>query len=248
MFENYVNVLKKYAVFEGRASRRELWSFILINMIITYVLAFFLGSVVTLYSLAVAIPLIALWCRRMHDTDRSGHWLWLCLTGIGSILILIWGVTEGTHGPNRFGPDPYGQGGAVRRNPSPSNIPPIPSIQDYGPTAPYQEMNVHATGRTIQVFCEGGIMAGRCYQVGPDGLMFGRDGQSNVQFPDQEPGISRRHCVIFYQDGEFYLMDQGSTYGTFLERYGKLSPQQPVKLQSGDVFYIASKKTRFSVR
>ena len=36
----YLEVLKKYAVFSGRARRQEYWMFVLINMIIAFVLGF----------------------------------------------------------------------------------------------------------------------------------------------------------------------------------------------------------------
>ena len=45
--------------------------------------------------------------RRLHDLDKSG---WFVLLGliplVGSIILIIWYATEGTRGPNRFGPDP----------------------------------------------------------------------------------------------------------------------------------------------
>jgi uncharacterized membrane protein YhaH (DUF805 family) len=36
----YFKVLKKYAVFEGRASRAEYWYFTLFNMIVVFILSF----------------------------------------------------------------------------------------------------------------------------------------------------------------------------------------------------------------
>ena len=84
----YLEVLKKYAVFGGRARRKEYWFFALFNMIFALVLAFIDGMVGTfdpetgygvlsgIYCLAVLIPGIAVTFRRLHDTDRSGWW-WL---------------------------------------------------------------------------------------------------------------------------------------------------------------------------
>ncbi len=70
----YIEVLKKYAVFSGRAH--------------------------TGYQLAVPIPSIAVGFRRMHDIDHSGWWL------LVPIVNLVFAVSEGTQGYNRFGPDP----------------------------------------------------------------------------------------------------------------------------------------------
>ena len=107
----YLDVLKKYAVFSGRARRKEYWMFVLFNLIIVFVLSFIEGMVANssnsgqsilagIYNLAVLIPTIAVGVRRMHDTDHSGWWL------LFPIVNLIFALTEGTKGDNRFGADP----------------------------------------------------------------------------------------------------------------------------------------------
>ena len=87
----YIEVLKKYAVFSGRARRREYWMFVLFNVIIAVVLTMIEGiadpdsessrsTLATLYGLAVLIPSLAVSVRRLHDTGRSGWWLLLALS------------------------------------------------------------------------------------------------------------------------------------------------------------------------
>ncbi|MDV3351166.1 DUF805 domain-containing protein [Leptolyngbyaceae cyanobacterium CCMR0082] len=109
--EWYIKVLKNYAVFEGRARRKEYWMFVLFNFLAALCLGFiegFLGafsntdqSILSfIYNLAVLIPSIAVGIRRMHDVDRSGWWI-LC-----PIVNLVFAVTDGTAGSNKFGPDP----------------------------------------------------------------------------------------------------------------------------------------------
>lgn len=111
--EWYLGVLKKYAVFSGRARRKEFWMFALFNVIIGFVLAIIesiLGSpgiLTFLYSLAVLIPSIAVSARRLHDTDRTGWWLLIgFIPVIGFIVLLIFMVMEGQPGENRYGPNP----------------------------------------------------------------------------------------------------------------------------------------------
>jgi uncharacterized membrane protein YhaH (DUF805 family) len=109
----YLEALKKYAVFSGRARRKEYWLFVLFNLIFAILLGFtdgMLGLVSdsgqgvlsSVYQLAVLIPSIAVGVRRMHDTDHSGWWLLL------PIVNLVFAVREGTNGPNDYGPDPKG--------------------------------------------------------------------------------------------------------------------------------------------
>jgi len=109
----YLAVLKKYAVFTGRARRTEYWMFVLFNVIIACVLGFIEsllgmpGIISGLYSLAVLIPSLAVGARRLHDTNRTGWWLLIGLVPfIGVIVLIIFFVLPGTPGENSFGPDP----------------------------------------------------------------------------------------------------------------------------------------------
>ena len=110
-FSESINTcLKKYFVFEGRASRSEYWWFQLIvspsYFISTYleneISYFFLG--ITLITL---IPAISAGARRLHDTNRSGFFLLISfIPFIGGIILLFFLIPEGTKGKNKFGPDP----------------------------------------------------------------------------------------------------------------------------------------------
>ena len=77
----YFEVLGKYAVFAGRAHRKEYWYFALFNFIITCLLALIEGGLdifgandqsilATLYSLAVLIPSISVSVRRFASAAR----------------------------------------------------------------------------------------------------------------------------------------------------------------------------------
>ncbi|MEU1377869.1 DUF805 domain-containing protein [Streptomyces triculaminicus] len=109
----YVDVLKKYATFSGRAGRPEFWMFTLISFVISIVLAVIDSALGTapviglVYSLAVLLPGLAVGVRRLHDIDRSGWWLLLALIPIlGSIVLLVFFALPGTPGENSYGPKP----------------------------------------------------------------------------------------------------------------------------------------------
>jgi uncharacterized membrane protein YhaH (DUF805 family) len=109
---------RNYATFSGRASRSEFWWFFLFSFLVNIA-----GSVLDtatggagLINLAVALglflPSLAMAVRRLHDTDRSGWWyLIIFIPLVGLIVLLVWFVTRGTAGANRFGPDPLGGSG-----------------------------------------------------------------------------------------------------------------------------------------
>lgn len=109
----YVAVLKKYAAFSGRARRSEFWYFTLFNVLITIVLAIVdfettrIGALTALYGLAVLIPGLAVEVRRLHDTNRSGWWLFIAFVPlVGAILLLVFFVQDSQTGENRYGPNP----------------------------------------------------------------------------------------------------------------------------------------------
>jgi uncharacterized membrane protein YhaH (DUF805 family) len=109
----YVEVLKKYAVFTGRAGRTEYWMFFLFNLIIVVAIGIverILGIHALLeiiYGLAVVIPGIAVGVRRMHDTDRTGWWLLIGLVPvIGAIVVIVLLAMAGTQGDNQYGSPP----------------------------------------------------------------------------------------------------------------------------------------------
>jgi uncharacterized membrane protein YhaH (DUF805 family) len=119
----YTDVLKKYAVFTGRARRKEYWMFVLCNLIVYVVLAI-LASILSaatnssvftvilyLYVLAILLPTIALGVRRLHDTGRSGWWMLIALVPfLGAITLFIFSVLDSQPGDNLYGPNPKGVG------------------------------------------------------------------------------------------------------------------------------------------
>lgn len=105
--------LKKYAQFTGRSRRKEYWMFVLLYVIVL-VVASILDSIIfgrpaLFYGLVVLgfiVPMIACGIRRLHDTNRSGWFMLLGLVPIANIVLLVFLCTEGTRGPNQYGPDP----------------------------------------------------------------------------------------------------------------------------------------------
>jgi uncharacterized membrane protein YhaH (DUF805 family) len=116
----YFAVLKKYAVFSGRAGRKEYWFFILFNTIVMLLLLAVdsaMGSAIdpdggggflsTIYLLGVIIPTIAVGVRRLHHTDRTGWWtLIYFIPLIGPLVFLYFTVLASDDGVNRFGESP----------------------------------------------------------------------------------------------------------------------------------------------
>ena len=117
----YFHALRNYAVFGGRARRREYWIFELMNSAIAlalFVLAvqpgkvgypYFL-SLPFLYIAATTIPSLSSSIRRLHDTNRSGWWLLISmLPVVGPLILFGFTVMDSDPGENRYGPNPKRQ-------------------------------------------------------------------------------------------------------------------------------------------
>ena len=123
----YMEVMRKYAVFDGRARRKEYWMFQLFNFIIIVSLVLATALFIPLFShgdravplltwvgvflgylLATLLPGLAVSARRLHDTNLSGWWILLALVPAGGIALVVLHVLDSTPGQNRYGPNPKG--------------------------------------------------------------------------------------------------------------------------------------------
>ncbi len=112
----FVAVLKKYAVFAGRARRKEYWMYTLIYVLIAVVLGFLdamlggAGLLGTLLAIALFLPSLAVTVRRLHDTGRSGWWVLIAFVPlVGVIVLLVFMCLAGTSGRNPYGEDPLAE-------------------------------------------------------------------------------------------------------------------------------------------
>jgi uncharacterized membrane protein YhaH (DUF805 family) len=148
----FLDPLKKYAQFSGRARRKEFWMFWLFSWVISLVIGIvdrILGTtnstgnglLGTIFSLAILIPSLAVAARRLHDTNRSALWLLLIFAiVIGWIVLIVFYAQEGNAGDNQYGPDPkaaerFGAAGGTGE-PGYPGYPPAPQGGPGYPQAP----------------------------------------------------------------------------------------------------------------
>jgi len=117
---------RRYADFSGRSRRKEYWMFVLFQFLVMAVLAilavaagvlttdhepgplfYLVTAIFAIFLLGTLVPSISVVVRRFHDQDKSG-WMYLIafIPYIGGLVVFVFMCLEGTHGPNRFGPDP----------------------------------------------------------------------------------------------------------------------------------------------
>jgi len=115
----YIKCFKNYINFKGRASRREYWSFVLGNMLIFSIFASIyaiifgnvddleLNIVSIVFSLIMFLPSLAVFVRRLQDTNHSGSWWFFGLVPIvGPVVLFLFTIRVGLAGDNKYGPDP----------------------------------------------------------------------------------------------------------------------------------------------
>ena len=107
----YLEPFRKYAVFSGRSSRAEYWTFWLANFFIGTMLGLMdpeHGTLLALFILATIVPALAVGVRRLHDTNRSGVWMLLGFIPLAAIILIIFLGEDSQAGENRFGENPKG--------------------------------------------------------------------------------------------------------------------------------------------
>jgi uncharacterized membrane protein YhaH (DUF805 family) len=115
----FIKAWRQYGDFYTRARRREFWYFVLFSNIVAFILGFCdglfdltignsdHGILSTIYLIAVFIPYLAVFARRLHDTGRSGKWLFFALIPlVGIITLLVFCCTKGEPEENDLGPSP----------------------------------------------------------------------------------------------------------------------------------------------
>ncbi len=167
-----------------------------------------------------------------------------CVAAVIVVVILIAGLAGGkkkdpiviSSGSPEPKPEPV-----PRQDPAPS---PAPVTDPVRPGPAPQPAAI-----TVEIVATAGIMQGRTYTIGAEGISIGRDVSCGIRFPKETNGVSRNHCRISWNSqGALTIMDCGSSYGTYLSGYGKLPERHPVAVKSGDTFCVGSEKNAFKIQ
>ena len=116
-----IQSFKKYFDFDSRSSRKEFWVTSTILLIITLItdllstliyehdpsLLGVLAIVDACRTLVFLIPSWSLMVRRLHDINRTGLWLLIIFIPFVGFILLVFFLTPGTKGTNRYGLNPY---------------------------------------------------------------------------------------------------------------------------------------------
>jgi uncharacterized membrane protein YhaH (DUF805 family) len=129
MFYYLILAFKKYATLEGRTSRKAYWMYSLTvtvilfaYLIITAIISGIIQAAIPhdhtantviplvfslinlLLFLATIIPNISIMIRRLHDTNKSGWWMWFTLLPVaGPIVLFVFACQKGDAGDNDYG-------------------------------------------------------------------------------------------------------------------------------------------------
>ncbi|MBQ4514947.1 MAG: DUF805 domain-containing protein [Anaerolineaceae bacterium] len=228
----------------------------------------FLGLIV-LYDVFIFLPSLAVTVRRLHDVGKSGAAIFVSLIpGVGEVILLIWLIEDSAYGTNQYGENPknlmpewqrnlnQGNTPQVQQNKPQGNVPlpnnPVPGNKPQISANPYgnqsaQTYPVNNLSVAINAVCVRGSLEGK--SVSGPFLYIGRDpSKCQMVYPDNEPGVSRVHCMLRLKGNTIELVDMNSSNGTFLMNGYRLTPNVPVALRSGDSFYIALPTNTITVR
>ena len=100
--ESVKTCLRKYADFNGRATRAEYWWWVLATVLASFAIGAVDGFInafagpyafspfSAIFGLAVLLPDLAVTCRRLHDIGKTGWWqlLWFAIAGAGWLIFV----------------------------------------------------------------------------------------------------------------------------------------------------------------
>lgn len=121
-------------------------------------------------------------------------------------------------------PPPPAYGGMT---PAPAPMAPAPPAPAAGPGGP-----------TLAAF-----YAGQRYVVNKDRFIIGRGKQSS-DLTIKDPNVSRQHAMVEFLNGQYYMVDMGSTNG--VEYNGQRIARKAIA--EGDLYRICDHEVRFSYR
>ena len=112
----FLDALKNYVNFTGRATRQQYWMYILFYIVFYFVAVMLdinlgqfdkekmAGFISTIYTFGLLLPTIAILARRLHDIGRSSWWILLIIIPVlGSLVILIFTLIDSQKGENEYG-------------------------------------------------------------------------------------------------------------------------------------------------
>lgn len=106
---------KKYATFQGRATRAEYWYFTLFLFLMGLAVGIFVSLLCgdpdvamccsVLLGLGVICPSVGVFVRRLHDIGKSGWWYWIALIPyVGALVLLFFCCMPSQPKDNEYGP------------------------------------------------------------------------------------------------------------------------------------------------
>ncbi|MBD2802935.1 DUF805 domain-containing protein [Xenorhabdus sp. M] len=108
--KSYVQALRYYVTFKGRATRYEFWGFLLFHLLVILLISFlerefaianpeiYMGKFTGLYLLVTFLPVLAVTVRRLHDSGLSGGWVLFGVVPLLGWLIVLALAARGSIG------------------------------------------------------------------------------------------------------------------------------------------------------
>lgn len=108
----FITEVKKFN-FTGRLNRAKYWKYFFYCFLCNIIIAIILSVVgvptkaASAINFLIGILFLPFSVRRLHDLNKSGWWMLICLVPIVNIFFGIYfGFFKGTEGPNNYGEDP----------------------------------------------------------------------------------------------------------------------------------------------
>jgi len=136
--------------------------------------------------------------------------------------------------PEPPSPEPQAPASSEAMDEAPTSLDPIPLPEDIPPVP-------EVAAPTAMLVVLSGPQSNTHIPLHSDNILLGRGSQCQICFPDKF--VSRRHARLRYAQGQWFIQDQGSTGGTFVNG----QRVNATRLNNGDVIRIGKTTLRFQI-
>ena len=190
-----------------------------------------------------ALPLILMWIQFLGAQSEAASQGFRMESRIGwwGTVIGLLGIAAGGAINWKGGTLDWPKSGAPLLEKSGASVAPVNERMLSPPSGRVPDLDIES-GLLGALVVTGGNLKGQRFTIYQNNVLIGRTSESDVRI--QDPAISRRHARLRYARGQWFIQDQDSASGVYVNE----ARVSATRLQTGDILRLGETKMRFQAQ